>query len=115
VRLKTLVLASLSAGIVLSGCGGDASADAIDVTAKEMKFTPATLRAEAGRRTISVHNSGSLTHTFSLNELGREVTVHPGKTRTLEVDLQPGTYRYVCRILDHEGLGMHGILRVSAK
>jgi len=120
VRLKTLALATLSAGLVCfglvgSGCAGTASANQIEVSAKEMKFTPSTLRAGPGRRTIVVHNHGTLTHTFSLNALGREVTIHPGKTRTLSVDLQPGTYRYVCRILDHEGLGMHGVLRVSAK
>ena len=85
------------------------------VTAKEMHFTPSTLHVTAGKRTIVVHNSGNLTHTFSLNALGSEVTIHPGKTKTLSLDLQPGTYRYVCRILDHEGLGMHGVLRVSAK
>ena len=109
------MLASLCAGLLLfTGCAG-AGADEITVTAKEMRFTPSTVRIAAGRRTIVVHNSGKLTHTFSLNALGKEVTIHPGKTRTLSVDLQPGTYRYVCRILDHEGLGMHGVLRVSAK
>jgi len=110
------VLASLSTGLLLlSGCAGSASAGEVEVSAKEMRFTPSTLRVSAGRHTIAVHNHGQLTHTFSLNALGREVTIHPGKTRTLSVDLQPGTYRYVCRILDHEGLGMHGVLRVSAK
>lgn len=114
-RFKTLVLASLSAGLLLSsGCAG-AGADDVAITAKEMRFTPSTLRVAAGRRTIAIHNSGKLTHTFSLNALGSEVTIPPGKTKTLSVDLQPGTYRYVCRILDHEGLGMHGVLRVSAK
>jgi plastocyanin len=116
VRFKTLVLASLSAGLLLlSGCAGGAGASDVAVTAKEMHFTPSTVRLNAGRHTIVVHNNGKLTHTFSLNSLGREVTIHPGKTKTLALDLPPGTYRYVCRILDHEGLGMHGVLRVSAK
>lgn len=79
-----------------------------------MKFTPSTLSVDQGRRTITVRNRGKLSHTFSLNELGREVTVAPGKSKTLTVNLTPGTYRYVCRILDHEGLGMHGVLRVRA-
>lgn len=114
-RFKTLVLAALSAGIALSGCAGDASADTMSVTAKEMHFSPSTLRVPAGLHTITVHNAGTLTHTFSINELGREVTIHPGKTRSLAINLKPGTYRYVCRILDHEGLGMHGVLRVSAQ
>jgi plastocyanin len=86
----------------------------VEVSAKEMKFTPSTLRLVEGRRTITVHNLGTLTHTFSLNALGREMTIPPGKTKTLTVTFAPGTYRYVCRILDHEGLGMHGVLRVGA-
>ena len=114
-RILTVALASLSALLLLGGCAGGSSVDHIDVTAKEMRFSPSTVRVEAGRHAIVVRNGGKLTHTFSLNALGREVTIHPGKTRELSVDLQPGTYRYVCRILDHEGLGMHGVLRVSAK
>ena len=80
----------------------------------EMKFAPSTLRVDAGRKTFTLDNEGKLTHTFSLNELGREVTVPPGKSKTLTLSLPPGTYRYVCRILDHEGLGMHGVLRVRS-
>jgi plastocyanin len=109
------MLASLSAILLLGACAGGSSADQINVTAKEMRYSPSTLRVKAGRHLLVVRNGGKLTHTFSLNALGREVTVHPGKTRELSLDLQPGTYRYVCRILDHEGLGMHGVLRVSAK
>ena len=84
------------------------------VTAKEMKFSPSTIRVEPGARTFVVRNGGGLRHTFSLNALGREVTVEPGKTKSFTVQLEPGTYRYVCRILDHEGLGMRGTLRVRA-
>jgi plastocyanin len=82
---------------------------------KEMHFTPSKLSVRAGRYTVLAHNTGTLTHTFSVNELGDEVTVPPGKTRKLVLDLAPGSYRYVCRILDHEGLGMHGVLKVSSK
>ena len=96
------------------GCAGTSDASAIRVRAKEMHFTPSSLRVKAGRHIITVHDAGTLTHTFSINALGREVTVHPGRSSSLTVELMPGTYRYVCRILDHEGLGMHGILRVSA-
>ena len=63
-----------------------------------------------------MHNRGDLRHTFSLNALGREVTVQPGQDHGRSPsNLEPGTYAYVCRILDHEGLGMHGTLRVRAK
>jgi len=80
-----------------------------------MRFTPSVLTVGEGRQSIVVHNAGTLTHTFSLNDLGEEVTVAPGKTKTLQLDLAAGSYAYVCRILDHEGLGMHGVLRVRSK
>lgn len=79
-----------------------------------MKFLPSTIEVESGRRTFKVRNIGELRHTFSLNAIGEEVTVEPGKTKSMTVELSPGTYRYVCRILDHEGLGMKGTLRVRA-
>ena len=84
------------------------------MTTKEMKFSPSTLRVDAGTYVFVVRNRGELRHTFSLNSLGHEVTVEPGRSKSLSVELEPGTYRYVCRILDHEGLGMRGTLRVRA-
>ncbi len=82
---------------------------------KEMHFTPSSITVVAGHYSVIAHNTGTLTHTFSINKLGQEVTVAPGKTGTFAVDLAPGTYRYVCRILDHEGLGMRGELKVRSK
>jgi plastocyanin len=105
----------VSATILSTACAGDdayGQTQSVEVSAKEMHFTPSAITLAPGRRTIVVHNRGTLTHTFSLNALGREVTVAPGKTKTLTLDLHPGKFRYVCRILDHEGLGMHGALQV---
>lgn len=77
-----------------------------------MKFLPKRMSTTAGRQVVTVHNSGKLRHTFSINSIGSEVTVNPGETKELEIDVEPGTYRYVCRVLDHEGLGMRGALQV---
>ncbi len=109
-----MVLTSLSAGFLLAACAGTDAAVGVEVNASEMRFSPSTLRIGEGQRTFTVHNRGKLAHTFSLNALGEEVTVQRGKTKTLTLNLAPGTYKYVCRILDHEGLGMHGTLRVRA-
>lgn len=82
------------------------------VATTEMKFSPSTMRMKAGTHTITVQNKGELRHTFSFNGLGEEVTVTPGQTKTLTITVEPGRYSYVCRVLDHEGLGMHGELQV---
>ena len=114
VRFKALALALAVAALGLSACAGDGASEGVAVRTKEMKFLPTTIRLASGAQTFVVRNVGELRHTFSINSIGEEVTVEPGRTRTLSVTLEPGTYRYVCRILDHEGLGMRGTLRVSA-
>lgn len=105
-----LLLATLFAG-----CAGDdgTTPEGVTVNAVEMKFTPKAIEVKPGHQVITVHNNGKLRHTFSINSLGSEVTVNPGETKELEIDVAAGTYRYVCRVLDHEGLGMRGALRVK--
>lgn len=110
-KTVAVVITIVGAAIFLSGCASGASTG-VAVQTQEMKFLPKTATVNAGRRVITVINSGKLRHTFSLNSLGEEVTVAAGKTETLTLDLKPGTYRYVCRVLDHEGLGMRGTLKV---
>lgn len=97
---------------LLGGCAGDDGTLGVTVDTTEMKFSPKNFELTAGSHTITVHNTGELRHTFSLNSLGSEVTVNPGEIKKLDIDVEPGTYRYVCRVLDHEGLGMRGTLRV---
>ena len=116
-RARILLAAlALIAGL-FGACAGEdgpsAAAVALRVTTEEMRFSPSKLTAQQGRTTITVHNSGAIAHTFSLNDLGREVTVTPGQTKTINLATKPGTYAYVCRILDHEGFGMYGTLTVS--
>lgn len=114
-RKSVGVLALIGAGMWFAGCAGDDAAMGVTVATTEMKFAPDTISLPAGDQTFTVVNDGKLRHTFSLNELGQEVTVAPGQTKTMKVDLAPGSYEYVCRVLDHEGLGMHGILKVRNK
>lgn len=81
------------------------------VVTTEMRFAPARITAGANRRVVVVvDNTGEVAHTFSINELNVEVKVNPGEARRVTVDAPAATYQYVCRILDHEGLGMVGQL-----
>lgn len=101
-------------GLLLSGCAGDDFVEGAIVVTTEMEFSPGDLEVAAGEQTFVVQNEGDLRHTFSINSIGEEVTVNPGETKSLVVQLEPGEYTYVCRILDHEGLGMHGVLNVGS-
>ena len=114
-KTVTGVLVFLGAVMGLAACAGDDGTTGVMVETREMRFTPSAISVVPGQHVITVHNAGELRHTFSINSLGQEVTINPGQTKTLTVDVEPGTYRYVCRVLDHEGLGMHGVLRVKQR
>lgn len=84
------------------------------VSATEMRFAPAALRAQADTPVvIQVENTGDIVHTFSINELGIDVKVPPGEQREFTMKAPGGRYSYVCRILDHEGLGMAGTMLIK--
>ena len=48
------------------------------------------------------HIGHFITQVFRLNLLDDGMTVNPGEIKKLDIDVEPGTYRYVCRVLDHE-------------
>lgn len=65
---------------------------------------------------ITLHNQGAVEHDLEL--LGQDtIAGHveiapPGLSRSGTVDLEPGTYRMVCTVEDHEQRGMVGTLTV---
>jgi uncharacterized cupredoxin-like copper-binding protein len=59
----------------------------------------------AGRRTFRIVNEGEHPHNFEIEGQGIERKLpndlRTGENGTLEVDLQPGTYRVYCPVNDH--------------
>lgn len=95
------------------------TADSIDVTMANFKFSPSNLSAKAGETlTIALTSEGG-THDFVIDELGvKSQTLASGKTQTIEVtipaDATSGTtYEYYCSIGGHRALGMVGTLTVE--
>lgn len=68
----------------------------------------------AGPTSFQVTNQGDTVHGFEVEGLGleEEIEVPPGETRTLEVSLEPGTYRIYCPVADHSERGMELPLKV---
>ena len=64
----------------------------------------------AGTTVFRVTNDGATVHNFQIaNEEINNVfatNLQPGETRTMVVDLQPGTYRVWCPVDNHAQLGM---------
>ncbi len=116
------ILALTAAG----GCGGaDAeggrtatvpAGQTVRVSGDEYAFDPENVVVPGGVLAISFSNKGSLAHNLKVfrggEELGGTGTFVAGKTETAEVELEPGSYRLVCTVGDHEDLGMTGTLEV---
>ncbi|MBI5959461.1 MAG: cupredoxin domain-containing protein [Chloroflexi bacterium] len=71
----------------------------------------------AGKVVFTVTNDGTVPHNFEIEgngvEQGFETDLAPGETRTLEIELSPGTYRIYCPVSDHAESGMEFELTVT--
>lgn len=89
----------------------------VEVTARNVAFSPDAIRVDAGPTGFVVTNQDLFWHTFTIDDAGAEVDVDVrvpvrGKRR-IEVDLPPGTYRIICAIPGHESAGMSAIVVAS--
>ncbi len=112
-----------------AGCGDDEEDSAapavtvdarqgVEVRAGEYFFDPETIVVDGGSGPleITLENEGNLAHNLRVfageEELGGTPTFAGGETRSGTVELDPGAYRFVCTVSDHEELGMVGDLEV---
>jgi len=87
----------------------DADARKVDVTLNEHKISmPKSL--SAGKTAFIVTNKGSEKHNFEIEGAGLDkkfmLNLGPNDTKTLHVDLKPGTYKVLCPVEDHAAEGM---------
>ena len=90
----------------------------INVVARDFSFSIDESQAEVGRVTFLVQNNGSMHHDFAIRGNGVEQKtpmIQSGESATLTVELEPGTYTYVCTIPGHDQLGMSGNLVIGGK
>lgn len=108
-----------AAAMALSGCGGDdnaptrtvtAAGGAVEVVADEYSFDPGRIEAAPGKLRVTLRNEGSLPHNLRVGKQGTD-TFHGG-SRSVTLDLEPGSYEFVCSVGDHEQLGMRGVIEV---
>jgi iron uptake system component EfeO len=123
------IVAIAAAAVVVGACGSGAgqpsgqpggtaaTGPVVEVQATEFAFAPATLSVPSGSVTFRVTNGGQAEHEFELFR-GEAVVdeiegLVPGLARDLTVTLEPGSYTYVCKLANHDTLGMKGTLTVS--
>jgi plastocyanin len=77
-----------------------------------------SLTAKAGKVTINFTNNSPLGHNLTIVRgmsgpvLGATPTFQGG-TKTLTLDLKPGTYTFYCSVPGHRAAGMQGTLTVN--
>lgn len=108
---------SKSSGGAAPGGGGNAISEAANPSG-QLKFTKDSLSAKAGKVTIHFANMSSLPHNMTIQQgtNGKQVGATPtfnGGTKTLTVNLKPGTYTFYCSVPGHRQAGMQGTLTVS--
>ncbi|MGP6194311.1 cupredoxin domain-containing protein [Priestia megaterium] len=81
---------------------------AIKVQLNDDYFNPETINIPSGKTTtLILKNEGQKEHTFTVEKLGIDAEVQPGKEKTITVKPQnPGTYELICRY--HFNSGMVG-------
>ncbi|WP_449536562.1 cupredoxin domain-containing protein [Ferdinandcohnia sp. Marseille-Q9671] len=79
---------------------------AIEVELNDDYFNPNAITIPNGRKTsLILKNKGKKEHTFTVEKLGIDAEVQPGKEMTITVDPKmPGTYELICRYHLKEGM-----------
>jgi len=98
-----------------SASAGGAVAESADPSGALM-FTRSTLQARAGRVTITFANMAPEMHNMTIAKGSTVLAATPtfqGGTRTLSLNLRPGTYVFYCSVPGHRQAGMQGTLTVS--
>ena len=131
--MPRLALALALCACLLAGCGGDEkkkragravtlpAGKELRVVGKEYSFDPARVTVTGGAADLDValDNRGALAHNPKVlrgeEARGGTPTFQGGMVRSGSVRLEPGSYRMVCTVGDHERLGMVGTLEVRAK
>jgi plastocyanin len=78
-----------------------------------LKFNVTTIRAKAGKVTLSMSNPASFNHAVAIKGHGSGKTVGKGGTSVVTATLKKGTYTFYCPVPGHAAGGMKGKLVVS--
>jgi methionine-rich copper-binding protein CopC len=120
-RLAAVVL------ILTAACSTQTASGAADYVLRESAIDGPSNLIGLGDTTLYVSNTGEYSHTLIVTDeegevMGATGLVESGEDTTLEVDLEPGTYVFSCRIVaeddegnlrDHYEQGMHRTVTVT--
>ncbi len=134
----TLAGATALAAVACSG-SPQASADGVQVTLRDFAVDVSDTTLPTGSNKLAIHNSGAAVHELEVFKVPAGVdaaalpvtnnvadtdsagltvideveNVAPSTGANLTVNLEPGTYAFMCNLPTHYGLGMHAIVTVE--
>jgi plastocyanin len=83
----------------------------------QLKFDKSSLTAKAGTVKLNFTNASSLAHDVTVeSSAGASVGATPtfqGGSKTVSLNLKPGTYKFYCSVPGHRQAGMEGTLTVN--
>jgi plastocyanin len=83
----------------------------------QLKYTTTSLTAKAGKVSIDFTNMAPVGHNMTVaSASGAVVGATPtfqGGSKTLALNLKPGTYKFFCTVPGHRAAGMEGTLTVQ--
>lgn len=100
-----------------SGGGGGSSSSStgnsvMTIDQNNFSFDPATFTVKAGA-TITIKDANANTpHTFTIKGTNVDVANNPLQSQDVKIDLQPGTYQFICRY-HFSSYGMKGTITVT--
>lgn len=83
----------------------------------QLKYNTSSLTAKAGKVTIDFKNMSPLGHNVTVESSGGgtlgATETFQGGSKTLTLNLKPGTYKFFCSVPGHRQAGMEGTLVVK--
>ena len=117
--LAVVVLAAfgLAGGVMAADRWIEARASQVEVVARDLSYSPADVRVEAGRTVVlSFRNEDPVFHDWEAGGLANvDAGARPGQTQEIRFTIdEPGTYRVTCTVPGHAEAGMVGTLVVES-
>jgi plastocyanin len=105
----SIVRTGTGSGTRSAVAAGTKGADAAFLRARNAAFDRKVVEVRSGDA-LTVRNDDLFWHTFTVPDLHIDARLATRATRSIALDLPPGSYRFVCAIPGHDQAGMHGTL-----
>jgi uncharacterized cupredoxin-like copper-binding protein len=127
-KSRAVLVVALALVALVAACGGGKSTAKVAVGLKEWEVEAQPAEVKPGKVEFTITNNGTRVHQFvvvksdlppgqlpttpdniadlsKVNVSGSVEAVQPGETATLELDLSPGKYVFICNLLDKPSSG----------